>query len=500
MLDFAGDALKKLPPDAKLHADTGASAGKILNVVVEPNPPIQGWRISFELEPGSAKLVEHALHPDERPGAALRDLDLSLDAMTPRRSARCRRRSPLAMPVQSLAAAPSRAPRPPSAPRGIALRRLLVIGGAVALTSAGGEQMYFVLNGGGPERSRHRRAAAVRGAVRLDRARLHERARRLRSAASPRGGLAPRHHPRRPAAGARHANRAADADLQRGPGARDGGLAGDPRIARRHRDGSRISTSSSSATRPTRMSGSPRRPPSSRCATAPAGMARIFYRRRAKNTERKAGNIAEWVRRFGGAYPQMLTLDADSVMDRRRDRAPRRGDGAAHPGVGLIQTLPVIVNGTTLFARMQQFAGRVYGPLIAHGIAWWHGAEGNYWGHNAMIRTRAFAEQAGLPHLRGRKPVRRPHPEPRFRRGGADAARRLGDPHGPRARRQLRGKPALAHRSRRARPALVPGQSAACRRAARARAALGQPAASADGHRLLCHRAAVAALPARPAC
>jgi membrane glycosyltransferase len=46
----------------------------------------------------------------------------------------------------------------------------------------------------------------------------------------------------------------------------------------------------------------------------------------------------------------------------------------------------------------------VYGPLIAHGIAWWHGAEGNYWGHNAMIRTRAFAECGGLPELRGRKP------------------------------------------------------------------------------------------------
>ena len=65
-----------------------------------------------------------------------------------------------------------------------------------------------------------------------------------------------------------------------------------------------------------------------------------------------------------------------------------------HPDVGLIQTLPIITGATTLFARMQQFAGRVYGPLIAHGIAWWHGAEGNYWGHNAMIRTRAFAEQA----------------------------------------------------------------------------------------------------------
>jgi membrane glycosyltransferase len=131
--------------------------------------------------------------------------------------------------------------------------------------------------------------------------------------------------------------------------------------------------------------------------------ARIYYRRRPQNTERKAGNIADWVRRWGGAYSQFLILDADSVMT--GDALVRLAAGmAAHPAVGLIQTLPTIANGRSLFARMQQFAGRVYGPPIAHGIAWWHGAEGNYWGHNAMIRTAAFAGQAGLPLLHGRKP------------------------------------------------------------------------------------------------
>ena len=133
------------------------------------------------------------------------------------------------------------------------------------------------------------------------------------------------------------------------------------------------------------------------------GAGRIFYRHRANNTARKAGNIADWVTRFGAAYPQFLILDADSVMRADTLLALVRAM-EAHPDVGLIQTLPIITGGTTLFARMQQFAGRVYGPLIAHGIAWWHGAEGNYWGHNALIRTIAFAGQAGLPELPGRKP------------------------------------------------------------------------------------------------
>lgn len=129
----------------------------------------------------------------------------------------------------------------------------------------------------------------------------------------------------------------------------------------------------------------------------------LFYRRRASNAGRKAGNIADWVCRFGGAYPQMLILDADSLMTGevivRLVSAMER-----HPGVGLIQSLPTVVGGRTAFARMQQFGGRVYGPVMAYGVAWWHGAESNYWGHNAVIRTRAFAEHAGLPELPGRKP------------------------------------------------------------------------------------------------
>ena len=130
----------------------------------------------------------------------------------------------------------------------------------------------------------------------------------------------------------------------------------------------------------------------------------IFYRHRPKNDAKKAGNIAEWVGRFGGGYDHMVVLDADSLMTgdtlTRLVAAMER-----HPGVGLIQTFPVMVNATTPFARLQQFAGRLYGPLIAHGLAWWHGADSNYWGHNAIIRTSAFAGHAGLPVLSGPRPI-----------------------------------------------------------------------------------------------
>lgn len=134
------------------------------------------------------------------------------------------------------------------------------------------------------------------------------------------------------------------------------------------------------------------------------GHARLFYRHRRRNEGRKAGNIADWVRRFGGRYDYMVVLDADSLMS---GATLVRLVGAMErcPQVGLIQTLPVIVNGVTAFARLQQFANRLYGPLLGEGLAWWHGSESNYWGHNAILRTRAFAEQAGLPSLDGRKPI-----------------------------------------------------------------------------------------------
>lgn len=133
------------------------------------------------------------------------------------------------------------------------------------------------------------------------------------------------------------------------------------------------------------------------------GFGHLFYRHRSDNTARKSGNIAEWVRRFGGAYDHMIILDADSLMS--GDTIVRLVHGMEdNPYAALIQTLPVIINARSLFSRLQQFAGRLYGPLIAAGNAWWYGSESNYWGHNAVIRVQAFAQAAGLPELHGRKP------------------------------------------------------------------------------------------------
>jgi membrane glycosyltransferase len=133
------------------------------------------------------------------------------------------------------------------------------------------------------------------------------------------------------------------------------------------------------------------------------GTGRLYYRHRYDNIARKSGNIADWVKRFGAAYGHMIVLDADSLMT--GDTIVRLVHAMeANPSVGLIQTQPVIVNARSLFSRLQQFAGRVYGPIIAAGSAWWHGPASNYWGHNAIIRVRAFADSAALPELRGRRP------------------------------------------------------------------------------------------------
>jgi len=129
----------------------------------------------------------------------------------------------------------------------------------------------------------------------------------------------------------------------------------------------------------------------------------VWYRRRLDNPGRKAGNVADFVTRWGGRYDYMVVLDADSLMTAGAiHRLIAEID--AHPDTALVQTAPKLINATTLFARSQQFANQVYGPVFARGLACWQGSNGNFWGHNAIIRVAAFAEAAGLPGLKGKPP------------------------------------------------------------------------------------------------
>ena len=56
--ELAGDRLRTLPPDTKLDIRASASQGTIQNTIVTPYPEIGGWRMSFELVPGDAKLSD----------------------------------------------------------------------------------------------------------------------------------------------------------------------------------------------------------------------------------------------------------------------------------------------------------------------------------------------------------------------------------------------------------------------------------------------------------
>ena len=163
---------------------------------------------------------------------------------------------------------------------------------------------------------------------------------------------------------------------------------------------------------------------------------RLYYRHRRRNTSRKAGNIADFVTRWGGAYDHMVVLDADSLMT--GDAIVRLAVAMeADPDAGIIQTLPLIINRNTLFARVQQFAARIAGPVIAAGLSAWMGRDGNYWGHNAIIRTARLRRPLRPAGPARPSAVRRPYSQPRFRRGRADPPRRLCGLHAADAGRLL---------------------------------------------------------------
>ncbi|KMM82441.1 membrane glycosyltransferase [Pseudomonas taetrolens] len=131
------------------------------------------------------------------------------------------------------------------------------------------------------------------------------------------------------------------------------------------------------------------------------GFGRIFYRRRRRRVKRKSGNLDDFCRRWGGDYKYMVVLDADSVMSGECLTSLVRLMEAT-PDAGIIQTAPRASGMDTLYARMQQFATRVYGPLFTAGLHFWQLGESHYWGHNAIIRMKPFIEHCALAPLPGK--------------------------------------------------------------------------------------------------
>ena len=131
---------------------------------------------------------------------------------------------------------------------------------------------------------------------------------------------------------------------------------------------------------------------------------KIFFRRRAENTERKSGNLKEFCETYAANYDHMIVFDADSVMS---------GDAMVNmaylmennPDAGIVQSPPQPTGRQTLFARILQFISRVHGPTMSAGLSFWCMGSSNYWGHNAIIRVKAFIECCGLPVLSGKPPM-----------------------------------------------------------------------------------------------
>tara|TARA_R100000322_G_scaffold19966_3_gene12707 strand:+ start:1707 stop:3821 length:2115 start_codon:yes stop_codon:yes gene_type:complete len=127
---------------------------------------------------------------------------------------------------------------------------------------------------------------------------------------------------------------------------------------------------------------------------------RLFYRRRTVNLNYKSGNVADFLRRWGRRSRYMVVLDADSLLSGktlvRMVQLMQR-----EPRTGILQTNPTLINGQSLFARLQQFANRVYSPLFATGLAAVQMGDAAFWGHNAIIRNDAFMRHCGLRKLPG---------------------------------------------------------------------------------------------------
>lgn len=126
----------------------------------------------------------------------------------------------------------------------------------------------------------------------------------------------------------------------------------------------------------------------------------VYYRLRTRRTHRKAGNVADFCRRWGKDYRYMVVLDADSVMSGSCIVSMVKLM-EANPKAGIVQTATQAIGHATLHARAQQFGSRVTGRLFTLGMQFWQLGESHYWGHNAIIRVEPFMKHCALAPIKG---------------------------------------------------------------------------------------------------
>lgn len=128
------------------------------------------------------------------------------------------------------------------------------------------------------------------------------------------------------------------------------------------------------------------------------------YRRRERNEAYKAGNVRDFLRRWGNDYELYIPLDMDSVMSAkamlRMVRIMQK-----HPRIGILQSLCLGAPAESFFARTFQFGMRHAMRSYTAGASWWHGDACGYWGHNAVIRCAPFKAKCRMPVIPGEPPL-----------------------------------------------------------------------------------------------
>jgi len=97
---------------------------------------------------------------------------------------------------------------------------------------------------------------------------------------------------------------------------------------------------------------------------------RIVYRRRAVNTGKKPGNIADWLAVHGGGFEFMVIKDTDSRMTAGSIKQ-LIWQLESRPGTGLLQGAISLVPGRTRFGRHQRVSSRLLGRAFGRGFAAW---------------------------------------------------------------------------------------------------------------------------------